>query len=116
MTELTDKQGKAKPDSMMDVCFTLIFIPFVTLITERILSIVVSVHNGLPQGNLSLCLNVKVTLFSSQGDILTLPTCEWLQTRRIKHISSLILTRTGDILQDLWLFNFIPHLPCISVL
>ena len=89
---------------------------FFTLITEAILSMLVSIHNGLPQGNLSLCINVKVTLFSSQGDILTLPTYEWLQTRRIKHFSSLILTRSGDILQDLWLFNFLPHPPCLSVL
>ena len=46
------------------------------------LSTAVSIHNGLPQGTLPLCLNVKVPLLGSQRDILTLPTCEWLQRKK----------------------------------
>ena len=70
---------------------------FFTSITETILSILVSIHNGLPQGNLSLCINVKVTLFSSQGDILTLPTCEWLQ--KLTHPFPDV-GQARDVLQD----------------
>ena len=57
----------------------LLFIAFVIRVTVYNYKL-----NGLPQGTLLLCLTVKTTvpLFSSQRDILTLPTCEWLQKRR----------------------------------
>ena len=38
---------------------------FVTIITKRMLSIAVSIHNGLPWGTLHLCLNVKLKCLCS---------------------------------------------------
>ena len=38
---------------------------FVTIITKRMLSIALSKHNDLPQGTLSLCLNVKLKCLCS---------------------------------------------------
>ena len=38
----------------------LLFVAFVIIITKRMLSIAVSIHNGQPQGTLPLCLNVKL--------------------------------------------------------
>ena len=63
-----------------NLCSSLLF---VTIITKRILSIAIGIHNGLPQGTLPLHLNVtKVALNSSQGDNQTLSTCGCLQKRR----------------------------------
>ena len=69
------------------------------------LSIVVSIHDGLPRGTLPLCLNVKLKCLCS-AHRETLPTCEWLQKRRNEHIPFLMLAKSGDILQDLWPFYF----------
>ena len=44
--------------------------------------VIIIIHKGMPQKTLPLCLTIKVSLFISQRDNLTLPTCEWLQERR----------------------------------
>ena len=51
-------------------------------------------------------------LLSSEGESLTLPTCEWLQKRRTHPIP--MLAKPGDILQDQWpfYFTFLPP-PCV---
>ena len=67
--------------------------------------------------------STKVPLFSSGGDILTLPTCEQMQRRKKGTHPLLMLAKPGDIPQDLWAFYFTssppPHLcfikdPCIQ--
>ena len=67
------------------ICFLqpLLSVAFVTTTTKRTLSVAMSMHNGCV-GNpapLPEC-STKVPLFGSQGDILTLPTCEWLPEGR----------------------------------
>ena len=52
-----------------------------------------------------LCLKVKVSLFSSQEDLLILPTCEWWEEGR-NTFPSLRLAKPEDILQDLRPFFF----------
>ena len=83
-----------------------------------ILSISIGIHNGLPQGTLPLCLNVKVPLFSSQRNTLTLLTSKLLQKRRNNTSSPWGWLKPGDILQDLWPFYFTssppPHLCSIK--
>ena len=52
--------------------------------TKRMLSIPISIHNGLPLGNpapLPEC-KMKEPLFSSQRNTLSLPTCEWLKKKK----------------------------------
>ena len=90
---------------------------FVNIISKRMLYIAIGLHNGLPRGTLPLCLNVKVPLFSSQRNILTLPTCEWLQERRNEHIRFQRLVKPGDIWKDLWpiYFTSSPPPPLCSI-
>ena len=67
-----------------------------------------------------LCLKVKVSLFSSQEDLLILPTCEWWEEGR-NTFPSLRLAKPEDILQDLRPFFFFfyftssPPLPLCSI-
>ena len=48
--------------SYLNLCSLLLF---VTIITKRMSSIAIDVHNGLPQGTLPLCLNVKLKCLCS---------------------------------------------------
>ena len=81
------------------------------------LSVTLSIHNGLPQGTLPLCLKVKLkclcSAHSSQGDILTLPTCKSLQKREKKKLAYLLhdAGHSRRYLQDQWPFYFssLPH-------
>ena len=68
----------------------------------------VAIHS-FRQGTLRFCLNVKVPIFGSQGDNLTLTTCEWLQKRKK-------LNKCLPILQDKCPFDFTFSPPLFYVL
>ena len=75
------------------------------------------IHNGLLQGNLTLCLNMKITAFVQDPVHLLMA----IGRKRI-HILSLGLAISGDIckiarLTAFLLYPLLPHLPTlISIL
>ena len=90
----------------------------VTIITEMMLSICYKYTYWPASMNLAPLPEcyTKVPLFSSQGEILTLPTCEWLQKRRNQHIPSLRLAKRKVFCKNYGLFTLLPHLLPLSFL
>ena len=79
-------------------------------------SIAISIHNGLPQGTLPLCLNVKLKCLCS-AHRETFWSCEWLQKRKkIKACPPQSWPSQELFCKPYGLLTFLPHLLPISIL
>ena len=69
-------------------------------------------HTNILPSILPLCLNVKLKYLCLTQGYFSFWCCPTLND----HISSPVLAKLGDILQDLWPFTLLPHLLPLSVL
>ena len=79
------------------------------------IAVIIIIHNGLPQRTQPLCLTVKVPLFSSERDNLTLPTCNG-HKGEINSPLPKSGPSWGCFARLRALFTLLPHCPSLSIL